>query len=85
MDETGYGRLQVMRAIKTLEFHRLISVDRINGQHNIYSLLNKKHWRKTIIVKQYLLTDKKMPPTDQAVQMMKDEPDCEAYLDGVLP
>lgn len=85
MDETGYGRLQVMRAIKTLEFHRLISVDRINGQHNIYSLLNKKHWRKAIVVKQYLLTDKKMTPTDQAVQMMKDEPDCEAYLDGVLP
>lgn len=55
MDETGYGRIQVMRAIKTLEFHRLVKVDREKGQHNIYSLLNKKHWRKAIVVKQYLL------------------------------
>ena len=85
MDETGYGKRHVTSALKVLEFHRFISINRALGTHNIYSLLNKKHWRKAIVVKQYLLTDKKMTPTDQAVQMMKDEPDCEAYLDGVLP
>lgn len=55
MDETGYGKRQVTRALKTLEFHRFISINRELGTHNIYSLLNKKHWRKAIVVKQYLL------------------------------
>jgi hypothetical protein len=59
MDETGYGKLQIMRSIKTLEFHRLVGVHRQVGEHNMYSLINKKHWRKTIVVKQYILTDRK--------------------------
>jgi hypothetical protein len=45
-DETGYGVRQVMRAIKTLELHRLVSVERKTGDSNLYSLLNRKHWRK---------------------------------------
>ena len=57
MDETGYGNRHVTRAVSTLEFHGLISVDRVRGGHNIYSLLNKKHWRKTIVVKQYLIKE----------------------------
>lgn len=55
MDETGYGNRHVTRAVKVLEFHRLIAVDRRLGGHNIYSLLNKKHWRKAIVIKKYLL------------------------------
>jgi hypothetical protein len=65
IDETGYGKLQIMRSIKMLEFHRLISVDREKGQHNIYSLLNKRHWRKTIVVKKYILSDRGKPPSKQ--------------------
>jgi hypothetical protein len=49
-DETGYGKRQVTRAIKKLEFHCLVSVDRQMGGNNIYSLLNRKHWKKTKIV-----------------------------------
>jgi hypothetical protein len=50
-DESGYSDRHVRRAIKILEFHRLISVDREHGDHNIYTLLNRKHWRKTAMVK----------------------------------
>lgn len=57
MDETGYGNRHVTRAVRILEFHRLISVDRQLGGHNIYSLINKKHWRKAIVVKQYILKE----------------------------
>jgi hypothetical protein len=57
MDETGYGKRHVTRAIKVLEFHRMISINRELGTHNIYSLLNKKHWRKAIVVKQYILKE----------------------------
>lgn len=56
MDETGYSNKQVRRAIKTLEFHRLIGVDRARGDHNIYALLNRKHWRKAIVITKALLT-----------------------------
>jgi hypothetical protein len=59
MDETGYHKRHVLNAIKTLEFHRLISVDRMQGESNMYSLINRKHWRKAIIVKKYLLTKDK--------------------------
>ncbi len=59
MDETGYGKRQVTRALKVLEFHRLIGINRESGSHNVYSLLNKKHWRKAIVVKQYLLKGSK--------------------------
>ena len=36
---------------------QLQTVIEVDGGHNIYSLLNKKHWRKTIVVKQYLIKE----------------------------
>ncbi len=51
-EETGYGERQVRRAVKTLETHRLIGVSREKRDHNIYSLLNRKHWRKTVVAEQ---------------------------------
>jgi Helix-turn-helix domain len=54
MDESGYGKRQVTRAIRLLEFHRFVKVEREQGEHNIYSLINRKHWRKAIVVTRYL-------------------------------
>ncbi len=45
-EETGYGERQCRRSIRTLEFHNLIEVDRERGDHNIYGLINRKHWKK---------------------------------------
>ena len=49
VDETGYARSPVIRAIKVLEFHRIIKVDREKREVNFYSLLNRKHWRKQVL------------------------------------
>lgn len=54
MEETGYGKRQIIRAISTLESHHMIEVDRIKGGHNMYGLLNRKHWRKVIVAKNKL-------------------------------
>lgn len=47
-DLLGISERTVMRAIKDLEGHRIIKVDRVQGEGNIYTLLSKKQWRKVI-------------------------------------
>jgi hypothetical protein len=47
-EETGYGERHVRRAVSVLEAHRLIEVERERGDHNLYKLLDKRHWRKTV-------------------------------------
>lgn len=37
----------IRKAIRVLETHRIIKVDRIQGQPNIYTLTSKRVWRKT--------------------------------------
>jgi hypothetical protein len=58
MDETGYMKRHIINAIRTLEFHHFITVDRQKGEGNMYTLLNKKHWRKAIVVRKYVLKRK---------------------------
>jgi DNA-binding transcriptional ArsR family regulator len=36
----------IRKAIKKLEAHKVIKVDRVKGQPNIYTLTNKRMWRK---------------------------------------
>ena len=58
-DKTGLSRSTVLRSIKILEKHFIVKVDRIKGQPNIYTLLNKRKWKKkTITFTQYLRTTK---------------------------
>lgn len=80
--ETGYGKRQIIRAIKLLEFHQLISVSRQKGNHNMYSLINRKHWKK---IKFAGYGSSKITPTEQAIALMKGEPGCEGYPEGTLP
>ena len=47
----GFYRAGVIKGVKELEAHGIIRVDRERGQPNIYTLLNKKHWRKFLFVK----------------------------------
>jgi hypothetical protein len=44
------GPHTVIKSIKLLELHRLIKVDRVKGQPNIYWLTDKKKWKKIIRV-----------------------------------
>lgn len=44
------SRSSVIRAIKILEWHNIIKVDKIKGQVNIYTLINKKYWRLKKVV-----------------------------------
>lgn len=60
-EETGYSERQVMRAIQSLEGHKLIHVDREKREHNIYVLLNKRHWRKSVAVRKESVVDKGDP------------------------
>ena len=52
-DEMGSSTKTVVRGLKQLEFHHIIKIDRVKGEANIYTLLNRRHWRKAIIVKRY--------------------------------
>lgn len=45
-DKTGLGTKSIIRGLKTLEAHNIIKIDRKKGEPNIYTLTNKKHWRK---------------------------------------
>jgi hypothetical protein len=47
-DKLAMSERQVARAVKLLELHCLIKVSRAKGQPNIYTLLDKKHWKKII-------------------------------------
>jgi hypothetical protein len=49
-DKLSVSERQARRAVKILEFHNLIKVDRVSGQPNIYWLIDKKHWRKLVRV-----------------------------------
>jgi hypothetical protein len=46
----GAGKSSIMRGLRELETHKIIKVDRLQGQPNIYTLLNKKHWKKFLPV-----------------------------------
>jgi hypothetical protein len=41
----------VMRAIRDLEARKIIKVDRVKGEGNIYTLLSKRQWRKSSFLK----------------------------------
>lgn len=45
-EKLSISERQARRAVKVLEFHNLIKVDRAKGQPNIYWLIDKKHWKK---------------------------------------
>ena len=45
----GMAKKTVVSGLKELERHKIISIDRMAGQPNIYTLLNKRHWRKFMI------------------------------------
>jgi hypothetical protein len=49
-EKLGMGPHTVIKSIKLLELHRLIKVDRVKGQPNIYWLTDKKKWKKIIRV-----------------------------------
>lgn len=42
----GISKSAVVRAIKSLEVHGLVRVDRKQGEQSIYTLTNKRNWRK---------------------------------------
>lgn len=50
-EETGYKNRHVIDSIKRLEDHHLIKVDRQPMEHNLYALLNRKHWRRAVMTK----------------------------------
>ena len=45
-DKLAISASQVKRAIKALEAHRIIKVERFSGEKNIYWLTNKTQWRE---------------------------------------
>ena len=49
MDKLSLARASVVKGLKILEIHNIIKVDRQKGQPNIYTLLNKRHWKKKAI------------------------------------
>lgn len=44
----------VYRSLKVLQAHRIISVNKMRGQPNVYTLTNKKHWVKNAKPVEYL-------------------------------
>jgi len=48
-DKLGISPRQVTRAIKILEAHNIIKVERFSGEKNIYWLTNKTEWREAKI------------------------------------
>jgi DNA-binding transcriptional ArsR family regulator len=46
----GMSKRSVVHGLKELEDHRIIRVDRLKGKSNIYTLLNKRQWRKFLPV-----------------------------------
>jgi hypothetical protein len=44
-DEIGITGRSTSKGLKSLEDHCLIRVDRVTGQSNIYTLLNKRKWK----------------------------------------
>jgi DNA-binding transcriptional ArsR family regulator len=42
----GMSKRSVVHGLKELEEHRIIKVSRLKGSPNIYTLLNKRNWRK---------------------------------------
>jgi hypothetical protein len=49
-EHLGISEPTVRKAIRELEAHRIIKVDRAVGQPNIYMLMHKSQWRKFIPV-----------------------------------
>lgn len=45
-ERLGVSRRSIIRGLKSLEDHRVIKVDRVRGESNIYTLTNKRVWRK---------------------------------------
>jgi len=46
MDKLNMSRGSVVKALKILEWHKIILIDKIKGQPNVYTLTNKRHWIK---------------------------------------
>jgi hypothetical protein len=53
-DELAMTSRSVIRAVGVLEFHHMIQIDKVRGESNIYTMLNKRLWRKGVIIKQYI-------------------------------
>jgi hypothetical protein len=47
----GMAKKTVIKGLRVLEDHKIIKVDRLHGQPNIYTLTNKRHWRKFLVSK----------------------------------
>ncbi len=48
-DKLAISQVQVKRAVKILEAHNIIKVERFSGHKNIYYLTNKTEWREAVI------------------------------------
>jgi hypothetical protein len=45
-EKLGMTTRSVIRSTKVLEHHKIIQIDKVKGDSNIYTLLNKRHWKK---------------------------------------
>ncbi len=43
-EKLNISKRQVLRALETLKEYRIIRIDKDKGKHNVYYLLDKKHW-----------------------------------------
>jgi hypothetical protein len=54
-DELGTTQRSVIRGLKSLELHCIVKVDRLKGSPSIYTLMNKRKWKKrTVTFNKYL-------------------------------
>jgi hypothetical protein len=57
-DELAASHTTIVRALKMLESHNIVKIDRKFGEHSIYTLTNRRKWRKVAIEKKrYRLID----------------------------
>ena len=79
----GISRGSVLKGLKELELHRVIGIDRAKGKPNIYTLLNKRGWRKFISVKtEARVKEGMLARACQGCVNAEGSPECDGCIGG---